>query len=193
MDNRKLPISKVEPFADEAKRLGCYTDTQRYNFSTAWKVLTENLGAVGLNLSATIEQLEPKIKEALNERSRNSKVSADSLRVYQARIKRVLDDFVKWNGGDFAKWKEEIAKLSGNDDAKSQKRRKATRQRSNSGGGEGGMEPITHRLIAGDGKEGKISLPTDLSDDQVDKIWSQLEAIKSLIKAQIAPLGAKSK
>ncbi len=193
MDNKKLAIVAVIPFADKATELGCYTKTQRYNFGTAWAVLLEHLAAVGLNQSATIEELEPKIADALKERGRSSKASATSLRAYQTRIKKLLEDFVKWNGSDFMKWKEEIAKPTQNGDAKSPKRRKATRQRSNLGAGEDDVDTITHRLIAGEGKEGKIIIPTDLTKDQIDRIWAQLQAIKTLVKAQIGIVESESK
>lgn len=188
MDTKKLPISNVLPFADRAAELGCYSKTRRYNLGTAWAVLTEGLGTVGLNVSSTVEQLQPKIADILSERGRKSKVSANSLRAYQSRIKKLLDDFAKWNGGDFMKWKEEIDKPPGNDDPKSPKRRKSPRQPNNSGDD---MDSITHRLIAGEGKEGRIVLPTDLTEQEIESIWAQLTALQNLIKAQAAALNAK--
>jgi hypothetical protein len=192
-NNKKLAIVSVVPFADRATELGCYSKTQRYNFGTAWAVLLEHLGAVGLTQSATIEELEPKIADALKERGRNKNVNAESLRAYQARIKKLLEDFVKWNGGDFMKWKEEIAKTNPTDDAKSQKRRKVTRQRSNSGDGEDIVDSITYPLFAGDGKDGKISIGRDLTEEQIDRIWAQLDAIKTLVRAQSGVIDPKSK
>lgn len=190
--NKQLALVTVIPFADKATELGCYTKTQRYNLGTAWAVLLENLGAVGLSLSSTIEQLEPKIAAALEERGRHKKVNAKSLRAYQARINKLLQDFTKWNGGDFMKWKQEIEKSSSNGDAKSQKRRKVTRPRTNSSGVEDDVDSITHRLIANDEKEGKIVLPNDLSEQEIDTIWAQLAALQNLIKAQAAALKGKA-
>jgi hypothetical protein len=45
-----------------------YAGLNNYNFGTAWAVFLEHLGAVGLDQSATIEELEPKILDALKER-----------------------------------------------------------------------------------------------------------------------------
>lgn len=190
--NKKLALVSVIPFADKATELGCYTKTQRYNLGTAWAVLLENLAAVGLSMSSTIEQLEPKIAAVLEERGRHKKVNAKSLRAYQARINKLLQDFTKWNGGDFMKWKQEIEKSSSNNDAKSQKRRKATRQRTNPSYVEDDLDSITHRLIANEGKEGKIVLPNDLSEQEIETIWAQLGALQSLIKAQAAALKGKA-
>lgn len=192
MDNKKLPISGVLAFAEKATELGCYTKTQRYNFGTAWSILLEHLAAVDLTLSSTVEQLQPKIADLLAERGRKTKVNAKSLRAYEARIKKLLADFVKWNGSDFMKWKQEIEKSSSNSDAKSQKRRKATRPRTNPSGVEDDVDSITHRLIANEGKEGKIILPNDLSEQEIETIWAQLGALQSLIKAQAAALKGKA-
>lgn len=192
MDNKKLPISGVLAFAEKATQLGCYTKTQRYNFGTAWSILLEHLAAVDLTLSSTVEQLQPKIADLLAERGRKTKVNAKSLRAYEARIKKLLADYVKWNGSDFMKWKQEIEKSSSNSDAKSQKRRKAARPRANSSDVEDDVDSITHRLIANEGKEGKIILPNDLSEQEIETIWAQLGALQSLIKAQAAALKGKT-
>lgn len=191
--NKKKALVCVLSFADKATELGCYSKNQRYNFGTAWGILTKALPHSGLEMSSTIEELLPKVESVLEQHGRTSSAKADSVRAYQARIKQLLSDFIKWNDGDFMKWKQEIAKPAANDDAKTRKRRKVTRQRANSGGAEGGMDSITHRLIAGDGKEGRISIPDDLSAEQIDRIWAQLEAIKALVKAQIGIVEKGSK
>jgi hypothetical protein len=191
--NKKLALVCVLPFADKARELGCYSKTQRYNLGTAWGVLTKALPQSGLEMSSTVEELLPKVESVLEHHLRTSSAKAASVRAYQARIKQLLTDFVKWNNGDFGKWKGEIDKPSTNDDAKPRKRRKVARTNANSNGAEDGMESITHRLIAGDGKEGKISIPDNLSVEQIDRIWAQLEAIKALVKAQSGIIESKSK
>lgn len=55
------------------------------------------------------------------------------------------------------------------------------------------MDTITHQLFAGDGKEGKISIPRDLTEDQIERVWVQLDAIKTLVKAQSGVIEPKSK
>lgn len=53
------------------------------------------------------------------------------------------------------------------------------------------MDTITHRLIATGGKSGRIEIPADLTEAEVDSMWLQLDAIRTLVKAQIAALGGK--
>ncbi len=191
MDNKKLPISKVPSFADEALRLGCYTKNQRYNFETAWAILTKSLAEAGLNVENTVEQLQPKVEVLLDGHGRKSSVSAASIRAYAARVKKLLDDFVKHNGGDYMAWKKELDKTSGTEDTKPKRRRKRASLRPANGETEEEMGTIAHRLIAGGQKEGKISLPDDLTDEEVDRVWAQLDALKALFKAQSAALTGK--
>jgi hypothetical protein len=191
--NKKLALVCVVPFADKATELGCYSKNQRYNFGTAWGILTKALPHSGLEMSSTIEELLPKVESVLEQHGRTSSAKAASVRAYQARIKQLLADFIKWNGGDFMKWKQEIDKPSANGDAKPQKRRKLSRTRGNSGGAEDDVDSITtHRLIVSSGKECKIMIPSELADEEVDSIWLQLDALKGFVKAQAAVLKGKS-
>jgi hypothetical protein len=48
------------------------------------------------------------------------------------------------------------------------------------------MKTITYRLFAGDGKQGTISIPRDLTEDQIERVWAQLDAIKVLALAYAA-------
>lgn len=45
---------------------------------------------------------------------------------------------------------------------------------------------VSHRLVLSRKREGTLLLPTDLSEADVEPVWQQLEALKTLIKAQIA-------
>ena len=190
MDNKKLPISEIKPFLEEAEKLGCYNKSQRYNFGTVWRLMGL-LPHDDLSETSTIEQLRPKVETLLKQHGRSNKISAKSLKAYQARINRVLDDFVKHHGGDFMAWKEEkLASTSTNDDTKSRRRRKVTRTREDSNvviKDEQGMR--SDPLMVRNGAEGKIILPTNLSDSEVDAVWAQLDALKALIKARLAALG----
>lgn len=193
MTNEKQPIGAVRAFVDKAVQLGCYTPTQKYNFETAWAVLIKALGQAGLTETSPVEQLRPKVGELLRHHGGTTKISADSLKAYQARINRLLEDFIKYNGGDFMAWKEAKAKAgSAADESKPRRqRRKTMRARNGSGKGmddEVDQDTISHRLIATEGKEGRIEIPTGLTETEVDSIWLQLDAIRTLVKAQIAAL-----
>jgi hypothetical protein len=193
MDNKKLPLSKVPAFIREAKRLGCYKGNQASNFEGTWSLLTKVLETEGLSLESTVEQLEPKVDALFDHHGGQSAASAESIRVYKARIKRLLADFAQHNGGDFMAWKKTLEKTPTNGDTKARTNRKARRSRVKLSGSEGNVDKITHRLfLLGESKEGRIEIPTGLTGEQIEQIWTQLEAIKTLVKAQMGIAPSKS-
>jgi hypothetical protein len=193
MDNKKIAISRVPAFINRAVELGCYNKSQKYNIETAWTVLQKVLPLEGLSLDSSVEQVQPKIDDLLDHHGRQSPASAETLRAYKSRLKKLLAEFVEYNGSDFLAWKKKLDKPPANGDTKPRKSRKASRKRSTPDGSEDDVDTITHRLIAGEGKEGKIIIPSDLSKEQIDRIWAQLNAIKTLIKAQIGIVDSESK
>jgi hypothetical protein len=193
MDNTHQPISKVSAFAIQAQTLGCYSKNKRYNFETAWAVLQKALPTEGLSPQSTVEEVLPKVDDLLDHHGRQSSASASSIRAYKARIKTLLTDFVRHNGGDFMAWKKELEKSSTNGDTKPRRNRKAPRTRITPSGSEGGVDTITQILFVGEGKEGKIVIPRALTAEEIDQIWAQLEAIKMLVKAQNRIDESKSK
>ncbi|MGA7872978.1 MAG: hypothetical protein WCA22_18975 [Candidatus Binatus sp.] len=188
MSNKTQPISQVQKFADEAERLGCYSKDQRYNFGTAWAIVLKGLTGTGLTDASTVEQLRPKIAEIFKEHGRQSRAKADSLKAYSGRVMRLLDDFLKYNGGDFMAWKEALAKSPSNDDNGKRRRRKPSRQTSSGGDN---TDVMIHRLVVRQGTEAKIELPQDLSEPELESVWAQLTALKGYIKAQIEALEKK--
>lgn len=197
MTNEKQPVRAVREFMEEAVSLGCYTPTQKYNFETAWAVLMKALPRTGLTDESSVEQLRPKVAELLRHHGGTTKISAGSLKAYQARINRLLEDFTKYHGGDFMAWKEAKSRSGGGgEEGKARRQRKKTARVRNGSGKDMDDEPrretITHRLIAAGTKEGRIEIPTGLSEAEVDAIWVQLDAIRTLVKAQIAAMGGKS-
>src|SRR6266851_9126002 len=140
MDNKKLPISKVPEFIDEAQRLGCYTDNQRTNFETSWSIMNKVLAAEGLSLESTVEQVQSKLDPLFDHYGRQSPAGAESIRVYRARIKRLLADFVQHNGGDFMAWKKTLEKAPTNGDTKPRKTRKMPRKSVKSSGSEADVD-----------------------------------------------------
>jgi hypothetical protein len=184
MDNNKLPLSKVPAFIKEARRLGCYTENQRTNFEGTWSVFKKSLTAEGLSLDSTVEEVLPKIDPLFDHHGGQSAASAESIRVYKARITRLLTDFIEHNGGDFMSWKKTLEKSPTNGDTKPRKNRKAAKRTVKPSGSEGNVEAITYQLFADVDKEGEISIPRGLSEEQIEQVWVQLDAIKTLVKAQ---------
>jgi hypothetical protein len=195
MNNTELPIKRVAEFADEALRLGCYSKQQRYNFETAWSILMKGLGRAGLTEDSPVEQLQLKAEGLLEEYGRTTRAKAGTIRVYHARIKRLLDDFIQRNSGDFMAWKKALEKPSNGDESKKPRRRRKpvaqTRDDEANTLSNDNKQTITYQLFVRAGISGKISLPTDMGVDDVESVWKQLDALKGLIAAQVNALKGK--
>ena len=112
-DNAQLPIFKVRPFAEMAESRGCYSKSQRSNLETAWTIFLKNISAhVESTDSTTIQQIWPLVDQVFRTYGSQNRVSPSTVRAYQTRVKRLLDDFVEHNGGDFMAWKESISRTA---------------------------------------------------------------------------------
>jgi len=188
-NNSQLPISKVRSFAEQAEQRGCYTKSQRGNLETAWTIFLKSLSdQEHSGESDTVEHILPLVETVFREYGSENPVSLATVRAYQTRVKRLLGDFVDHNGGDFMTWKESLNRANVAT-AKSRSRHKRPIQ----------VEPeeqkpdslltakiVSHRLVLSRNREGTLLLPADLSETDVEPVWQQLEALKTLIKAQIA-------
>jgi hypothetical protein len=196
-NNLHQPISKVRTFAELAENRGCYSKSQRGNLETAWTIFLKNFSAHAQSPeTATIEFITPLIDSEFRAYGSENKVSPTTVRAYQTRVKRLIADFVEHNGGDFMAWKESLSRTASSLATRSRKRR-----RSQTGIEE---EPppttaassaqtlnVSHRLVLSEGREGALLLPSKFTDEDIDPIWEQLDALKTLIKAQIGALNKK--
>jgi hypothetical protein len=187
-DNAQLPIFKVRPFAEMAESRGCYSKSQRGNLETAWTIFLKNISAhVESSDSTTIQQIRPLVDQVFRTYGSQNRVSPSTVRAYQTRVKRLLDDFVEHNGGDFMAWKESISRTAS-----------FPRRRRKSSVGIEEIPPmplapqtsdnVSHRIVLSEGREGALLLPSKFTDDDIDPVWEQLDALKTLIKAQIGAL-----
>jgi hypothetical protein len=187
MKNTEQPISKVRTFAEMAESRGCYSTNQRGNLETAWTIFLKNISDQASSPESTsVERILPLVDPVFRKYGSENRVSPTTVRAYQTRVKRLLDDFVAYNGGDFMAWKESLNRAT-NTASKSRQRRKIhepekvltiLKQ----------TQSVTHRLVLSRGREGSLVLPTDLSESDVEPVWQQLEALKTLTKAQIAAM-----
>jgi hypothetical protein len=123
-----------------------------------------------------------------------NRVSPTTVRAYQTRVRRLLDDFVEHNGGDFMAWKESLSRSGSLSATKSRKRRKSSADSPETP--QAPPSPPTsatvhHRLVLSEGREGALLLPPQFTEDDINPVWEQLDALKTLIKAQIGALNKK--
>jgi hypothetical protein len=184
IDNADQPISKVRHFAETAENRGCYSKSQRGNFETAWTIFLKNVSdQVPSHESVPIQGILPLVEPVFRKYGNENKVSTTTVRAYQTRVKRLLEDFLSHNGGDFMAWKESLSRAA-NVGTKTRQRRKQVAEVAIT-------TPPTfstrsHKLVLSRNREGILTLPADLTEPDVNLIWNQLEALKTLTIAQIA-------
>jgi hypothetical protein len=195
-ENTNLPIFKVRAFAELAENRGIYSRSQRGNLETAWTIFLKNISAlVPAPSSATIGEIRPLIDQVFRTYGSENKVSPTTVRAYQTRVKRLLDDFVEHNGGDFMAWKESLSRAAGSLATKSRRKRKVQpeiEEKPSPAASQSATGGVSHRLVLSEGREGFLLLPSQFSDEDVDPLWEQLEALKTLVKAQIGAMNRKS-
>jgi hypothetical protein len=195
-DNMQLPISKVRGFLGLAENRGCYSRSQRGNLETAWTIFLKNLSPeLGPPESISIETITVFVDGVFRRYGSENKVSPTTVRAYQTRVKHLLDDFVAHNGGDFMAWKESLSRNANALGIKARKRRKSPAD-----GPETSVPApvatsatVLHRLVLSEGREGTLVLPTQLTEDDIDPVWEQLDALRTLIRAQIGALKKKQR
>lgn len=116
MDNTKQPVAKVADFFKEAQQRVCYTAAQD-NLLVIWGTFLKNvLPAAGHSVEAmTVGDAKKYLKDALKVYSGKGEAKASTIKVYEARISRLLGDFILMNGADDAKWfewKQQLEKKS---------------------------------------------------------------------------------
>lgn len=192
-ENKHLPISKVRGFLGLAENRGCYSKSQRGNLETAWTIFLKNLSPnLGSPESTTVEAITSYVESVFRLYGSENRVSPTTVRAYQTRVRRLLDDFVEHNGGDFMAWKESMGRNSGLSVSKSRKRRKSADAPDLTTPAPALMPTnVHHRLVLSEGREGALMLPSLIAEDDIDPVWEQLEALKTLIKAQIGALNKK--
>jgi hypothetical protein len=194
MNNSEQPISKVRAFAELAETRGCYSKSQRGNLETAWTIFLKSASdLIATPESVPVGNILDEVEPVFRKYGSENNVSIDTVRAYQGRVKRLLDDFLAHNGGDFMAWKESLSRT-----ANSSATRLRKRKRSQPAIEEPPPTPfpsqtlnVSHRIVLSEGREGALLLPPKFTDEDIDPVWEQLDALKILIKAQIGALNRK--
>jgi hypothetical protein len=185
MNNSELPISKVRGFAEIAEQRGCYSDVQRGNLDTAWSIFLKNFSESGGEPEKiSVAVIRPSVEAVFRKYGSENRVSPVTVKTYQTRVNRLLDDFVNHLGGDFMAWKESL-----NRSHPVRQRRKVSLVKvadSTLPPEPASPSAVTHRIVLSRGREGALVLPFDLTSADVEPIWQQLDALKVLTQAQIA-------
>lgn len=187
MDNRKLTVEKVTPFLAEAEKKGCYTAQQVGNVESIWKQLSMKLmPEAGMDpAKVTVEELQSRLEDLFNKLGATSDTSYSTVKTYQARVKGLLLDFIKWNGADFMAWKEANAKTGRQSGSARVKRPKPPIPVVDISA----LDPaltITHQLRLPGARMAELRIPSVLSAQDIDRLWRQLDALKTLVVAQAA-------
>ena len=192
IDSAQQPIAKVRAFADLAENRGCYSRSQRANLDTAWTIFLKTASEMFESAeSLTVQRILPDVDTVFRRYGSENRVSTSTVKAYQTRVKRLLDDFIAHNGGDFMAWKESLSRAASSS-TRSRRRRRLVESTPEEPSPPQTLNSTSHRLVLSGGREGGLTLPPDLTDADIDPVWQQLEALKTLIRAQIAALSGKS-
>lgn len=191
VENEGRRFSEIRPFIDWATSVGCYSGGQVSNNTGVLAVLEKAPPAPDM----TVGELKQNIDAVLNTYAATSKVSHDSVLTYRARAIKLLDEFIKWNGGDVVAWKKEIAASGGG--ARPRKSKAKPRESimdtapivNGVIGYNGNGQRHTIRLSGG--RTGELMLPAILTGPDIETIWKQLTALKGLVEAQAEVLAAE--
>jgi hypothetical protein len=189
--NAERPLSEVYAFIKKGADIGVYNASQTTNMSQALKLALDQARGLGVDTDQlTVAEAAASLEKWLQEYGRNSKASAQSIATYNGRGKKLLDDFVKWSGGDHMVWKKTIMKSPR--PAKKSKPREseappATPINGINGGataGDAGPGEQVHLLRLPGGGAGRLILPQPISLREINAAWKQLTALKTLLVTQ---------
>ena len=129
------------------------------------------------------------IDSLLDDYGGQTKVSPASIVTYKWRGKRLLQDFIKYNDGDFMGWKTELAKKKGATAAKSAKSKQPAKTAPTPAIDVAPAKPAeapaghsTHAIKLPGGKTGQLVLPEQLTMKEIAVAWKQLEAYRTLLE-----------
>lgn len=193
MANRDLPVSSVEAFVEKAKNVGTYGAPVAANLQQALKLVLDqakktNPKADQVKVGALLDMVDT----LLDEYGGQTKASIGSITAYKWRSKRLLQDFIDHNDGDFMAWKVAQAKKSKSSSVKSAKKPKAADQKSadklpdapaDEGGGKTGQalvvpqDFIAHTFPLRRDLTVTIPLPVSLTKKDVARLKSWMDSL----------------
>jgi hypothetical protein len=192
-NNAELPAAKIDGFCDEAKRRGCYTDAQE-SVLASWRTVKSAAfppAKIDLN-KITVGELKARLKDIMTAYGSSSTVKTSSIRTYEAKVVRLINDFITYNGAPDTKWfawKNELAKKAGAGSSNGSKSKR--------GAAQGAAAPaaatqvpqptdgVGHLIRLANNRRAELRVPADLQMADVPAIEKQFAAIVAMIKAQL--------
>jgi hypothetical protein len=190
MDNADLPVSLVDAFAEKAKEVGAYKASQAANQTTALKLVLDQARKLNPKVhQMKVGELLSKVDSILDQYGGQTKASPASITAYKWRAKRLLTDFIERNEGDFYAWKTELARKSAA--ARVGKRSKV---KVAAPVAPPPLPPVKEEIsVSGQksyelrlaGRSGRLILPDPISQKEIDLVWKQLGAYKTLLETMV--------
>jgi hypothetical protein len=190
MENRDQPLTKVDAFITKAKSVGAYNSSQATNLTVALNLVREQLDKSSADFDVLkVGEVLESVDKVLDEYGGESKASFQTIATYKGRAKKLLSDFITWNGGDFMQWKTQIAKDANSKAARKSKAKivpsKHTEPPKAPEVEDSGKTDQTLEIRLSGGRAGRLILPDPLSQKDIDTAWKQIEAYKSLLVTRI--------
>lgn len=190
MSNEDLPLSALDSFADKALAVGAYAPPLHANLTAAYNLALEHAKKSNPKVEQTkVGAFLANIDSLLDEYGGQTKVSPASIVTYKWRAKRLLQDFIKYNNGDFMGWKTELAKKKSATAAKSAKSKLPAKAVPTPSAEVVPPKPpevqagqSTHSIKLPGGKAGQLILPEQLTKKEIAVAWKQLEAYRTLLE-----------
>jgi hypothetical protein len=189
MSNEDLPLSALDSFADKALAVGAYARPLHANLTAAYSLALDHAKKSNAKIEQTkVGAFLASIDSLLDEYGGQTKVSPASIVTYKWRAKRLLQDFIKYNNGDFMGWKTELAKKKGATAAKSAKSKQPAKTvppppvDAPTKAPEAQAGHSAHAIKLPGGKTGQLILPEQLTKKEIAVAWKQLEAYRTLLE-----------
>jgi hypothetical protein len=186
MSNEDLPLSAIDAFANKALSVGAYNAPLHANLTASLKLVLDYAKKSDPKVEqAKVSQFLGSVDALLDDYGGQTKASPASITTYKWRAKRLLQDFVKYNDGDFMAWKNELAKKNKGAAAKAAKKPKPQQKAApveQSNPIDAQLGDSVHVIRLPGGRSGRLSLPDPISKREIVLAWKQLAAYKALLE-----------
>jgi hypothetical protein len=197
-NNEKLTLDHVTSFIDEAKRRGIYTSSQG-SMIASWQVYLSKVLPSGVTPETlTVGDALEKLSEFMQLYAAQAGVKVASVTTYQTKVRRLLSEFITYNGAPEAKWftwKQQSEKKSAQASAAASAKGKKAPQKGDSpsdpevailGAATDAPKMMLHILpLPGGKRRAELRLPVDLRLSDFTALEKTFKAIISLEKARV--------
>ena len=187
MENKDQPLSAVKAFTEQAKATGVYNNSQAANLIAALTLAAEQAKKSGADVETmTVGEMQARLASHWEAYGGQSRASPQSVDTYNGRSKKLLEDFARWNGGDFMAWKRSLAK---NGSTKAPNKKAKPRVESESPppkavNDDAGPGEQSHVMRLPGNKTARIILPHPITKKEISAVWKLLEAYRGMLETQ---------